>query len=117
MADNSCHVEEEHQQKPVGLEVSRDGRGSPGTQTSKRLKHQEQQYQYQPGRQRERGNRNGAGSSAWLQTDQKIGKARGASFPAHRHQAGISKGYSQKPLVTRKMFENPWAELEQRCSS
>lgn len=113
MADSHCQEEEEQHQKPVSLEVSRDGREPSFTQESKRLKHQGQQYQYQPGRQ---GNRNRVGSSSWLQTDQKIGNNRDTSFASNRQQATMSRGYSQKPLVTRRMLENPWAELEQRCS-
>ena len=117
MADTHCQVEEEQQQKPVSLEVSRDGRESSFTQTSKRLKHQGQQYQYQRGRQGDVGNRNRVGSSSFLQTDQKIRNSRDTSFASHRQPTTMGKRYSQKPLVTRKMLENPWAELEQRCSS
>lgn len=110
MADN-CQEEEV---KPVGLEMSRHSGGSPCTHTSKRYK-QQGQHQHQSG-MGEGGKRN-KGGPAWPQTNHKSGENRGRSFAPRRQHADKNKGYAHKPLVTRKMLENPWAELEQRCRS
>jgi len=111
MADN-CQKEEE---KPVGLEMSRQSGGLPCTHMKKRYK-QQGQYQDQPG-MGEGGNRSSVGSHAWPQTNHKSRKNRRTSSPPHQEQAAMSKGYAHKPLVTKRMLENPWAGLEQRYRS